>query len=176
MKKILVVALVGLMSISMLSGCASKATTKTGLGHSTVISKATNATTDAAGLFQADTIMAAVSVDSNGKIVSVTIDKVQPKMNFGTDGKATTAVDTVVKSAVELGDEYGMVKFGKAVAEWDKQMESLEKWMVGKTIAQVKAMKVTAEGKSEEADLKSSVTVGVSSYIVAVEEAVKNAK
>lgn len=183
MKKLIIGALMVAMSISLLAGCAkTTSTTKTGLGHSTVFSKATDATAEKDGLIQADTVMAAVTIDANGKIVSVAIDKVQPKAAFAIDGKAKTVAKTEEKSAVEKGDAYGMVKNGKAIAEWFTQMKSLETWMVGKTIAEVKAMKTMTKEASpgsvyvDEADLKTSVTVSVGDYIKAVEEAVANAK
>lgn len=183
MKRLLIGALMVAMSISLLSGCAKTASaTKTGLGHITVFSKATDATAAADGVIQADTVMAAVTIDSNGKIVSVTIDKVQPKAAFTIDGKAKTVALTEEKSAVEKGDAYGMVKNGKATAEWFTQIKSLENWMKGKTIAEVKAIKTTTKEASpgnvyvDEADLKTSVTVSVGDYIKAVEEAVANAK
>lgn len=179
MKKLIVGIMVLAMAATVMTGCAKKADVKTGVALMTSVGKADDATAEKDGLFQVNTIVAAVSVDSDGKIVGVKIDKVQPKVNFSIDGKAKTAVATEEKSAVTKGDDYGMVKFGKAVAEWYKQMESLEKWMTGKTIAQVKAMKTVDKDGSmvtDEADLKSSVTVGVDDYIKAVDMAVTNAK
>lgn len=173
-----VIALV--LSTALLAGCsAGGGTVKTGLGHVIAIEKSKDATSEAAGLAQVDTVMAAVSVDSKGKIVSVTIDTAQTKVNFGADGKLTTDKAGEFKTKVELGDGYGMKKGSGIGKEWYEQIADLEKWMVGKTIEEVKAMKVNdADGKTltSEADLTSKVTVDVSDYLAAVEEAVKNAK
>lgn len=180
MKKVVAIVLIAVMSISILAGCSkTPGATKTGLGQTTVVSKANDATATAAGVIQADTVMAAVSIDANGKILSVTIDKVQPKATFDAAGKATLKVDTEIKTAVELGADYGMLKASGIKKEWNEQMNSLGAWMVGKTIEQVKAMKTTTKNGSaypDEADLKTSVTVSVDGYIKVVEEAVKNAK
>ena len=183
MKKVLAGILAAAMSISLLAGCAKSTAgaTKTGLGQSTTVTKATDATAAAAGVIEIDTVMAAVSIDANGKIISVTIDKVQPKANFGIDGKAATQVNTTIKTAVELGADYGLKQASVIKKEWFEQIKSLEDWMVGKTIAEVKAMKTTTKTGStavyaDEADLKTSVTISVGDYITAVEEAVKNAK
>lgn len=182
MKKVLIGVLMVAMSVSLLAGCSkTTGTTKTGLGHSVVVTKATDATAAAAGVYQVDVVMVAVTIDANNKIVSVTIDKVQPKVNFGVDGKASTAVKTEVKTAVELGTAYGLAKVSVIKKEWSEQMKALETWMVGKTIAEVKAMKTYKKDDShptvpDEADLKTSVTVNVGDYIAAVDEAIKNAK
>jgi len=82
---------------------------------------------------------------------------------------------------VELGKDYGMIKASSIGKEWFEQIADLEKWMVGKTIDEIKAMKVKKVDDShpnvpDEPDLVSKVTVSVEGYIAAVEEAVKNAK
>lgn len=168
------------LSMALLAGCSGGGgAVKTGLGTVISIEKSKDATAEAAGSAQVDTVMAAVSVDSSGKIVSVTIDTAQTKVAFGADGKITTDKAGEFKTKVETGDAYGMKKASSIGKEWYEQIADLEKWMVGKTIEQVKAMKVKdADGKvlTDEADLTSKVTVDVSDYIAVVEEAVKNAK
>lgn len=183
MKKLLAGILMTTMAVSLLAGCAKTGTgaTKTGLGQSVIATKATDATAAADGLYQIDIVMAAVSIDANGKIVSVTIDKAQPNVKFSAAGKTTTAAATEFKTVVELGDAYGMKKASSIQKEWYEQIAALEKWMVGKTIAEVKAMKTIKKDASnptvpDEADLKTSVTINVGDYINVVEEAVKNAK
>ena len=64
---------------------------------------------------------------------------------------------------------------------WYEQMAELEKWMVGKTIDEIKAMKVKQRDASHPAvpdvpELTSLVTVTVHEYLEAVAEAYKNAK
>lgn len=167
------------LSMALLAGCSGGGAVKTGLGTVISIEKSKDATSEAAGNAQVDTVMAAVTVDGSGKIVSVTIDTAQTKIVFGADGKITTDKAGEFKTKVELGDGYGMKKNSGIGKEWYEQIADLEKWMVGKTIAQVKAMKVTeADGSvhTAETDLTSKVTVDVSDYLAAVEEAVNNAK
>ncbi len=167
------------LSMALLAGCSGGGAVKTGLGTVISIGSSKDATSEAAGNAQVDTVMAAVSVDSSGKIVSVTIDTAQTKIAFGADGKITTDKSGEFKTKVEIGDGYGMKKASKIGKEWYEEIADLEKWMVGKTIDQVKAMKVTEENGSvhtAEPDLTSKVTVSIGDYIAAVEEAVKNAK
>ena len=182
MKKLLIVVLVVVMAASVLAGCNGTAVqTKTGLGTVISISKSKAATAEADGLAQADVISAAVTVDQNGKIVSVDIDSAQVKVNFDATGALKTDLTAALKTKVELGDDYGMKAYGNAVAEWYEQIASLEAWMVGKTLAEVKAMKTYEKDAAhpavpDEADLKTTVTIDVSSYLAAVEKAIANAK
>jgi hypothetical protein len=185
MKKQLIIAVVLVMLLGIFAGCSGTGTPtyKTGLGQVVSIGSSKDVSVkdgaDVAGLAQVDTIMAAVTVDANGKIVKLTIDSAQTKVNFDKTGKITTDKAAAQKTKVELGAAYGMAKASPIKAEWYTQIAELEKWMIGKTIEEVKSMKTTdKDGKKipNEADLVSKVTIGVADYIAAVEEAVKNAK
>lgn len=50
-------------------------------------------------------------------------------------------------------------------------MAALEEWMVGKTIEEVKAMPMDEDGYPTDADMVASVTMNVTGYIAAVEQA-----
>ena len=149
MKKILALTLVAIL----LAGCGA-ASVKTGIGHNISIEKSADATAEAEGLAQVDTVMAAVTVDSSNKILGVVIDTAQTKVNFDTNGKITSDLTAEQKTKVELGYDYGMKKAGSA-REWFEQIAELEKWMVGKTIDKITAIK----DASEDADLKSRYPV-----------------
>ncbi len=166
MKKVLALTLVAIL----LAGCGA-ASVKTGLGHNISIEKSADASAEAEGLAQVDTVMAAVTVDSANKILGVVIDTAQTKVNFDATGKITTDKAEEQKTKVELGFDYGMKKAGSA-REWFEQIAELEKWMVGKTVDKITAIK----DASEDADLKSKVSVSISAYQAAVAEAVSKAK
>ena len=85
MKKVLALTLVAIL----LAGCGA-ASVKTGLGHNISIEKSADASAEAEGLAQVDTVMAAVTVDSANKILGVVIDTAQTKVNFDATGKITT--------------------------------------------------------------------------------------
>ncbi len=176
MKKVLALTLVAVL----LAGCGA-ASVKTGLGHNISIAKSKDATAEAAGVAQVDTVMAAVTFDSAGKILGVSIDNAQVKVNFDNTGKVTSDLATAPKTKVELGAEYGMIKQSKIGKEWFEQIAALEKWMVGKTVTEVKALKTKQVDESHPAvpdiaDLTSKVTITVQDYQAAVEEALANAK
>ncbi len=180
MKKAVVALMVLALAAGTLAGCSSTPTiAKIGLGHITSIAKSTDLATAADGKVttptaQVDTVIAAVGFDKNGKVLKVTIDTAQTKVAYDKDMKLTSDLTAAQKTKVELGDGYGMGKVSSIKKEWFQQAAELEKWMTGKTIDQIKAMKL-ASGKPDVAELKSLVTVTVTDYIAAVEEASKNA-
>lgn len=185
MKRIIASTLIIVTLIAVtFTGCggnASSGNVKTGLGQVISVAKSKDATADKDGAAQADIVMAAVSVDSNGKIVSVTIDAAQPTVSFDTSGKIKSDLAEITKTKVEQGKDYGMIKNSKIGKEWYEQIADLEKWMIGKTIDQIKTMKVkevdeTHKNVPDEPDLVSKVTLTVEDFISVVEEAVKNAK
>ena len=59
--------------------------------------------------------------------------------------------------------------------EWYEQAAALAQWMIGKTVDEVAAIKVSDEGTTTEADLTSSVTIHVADYIKALQKAAANA-
>lgn len=152
-----------------------EATVKTGLAISTSVGSSTSAG-DKAGLAQADSIIAAVTVDKDGKIVKCLIDSAQTKVNFTKEGKITTDLKSTFKTKQELKEEYGMKKASKAGKEWYEEANAFAAYAVGKTAAEVKGIAVTAEGTVADKQLSSSVTVKVGDFINTVVKAAENAK
>jgi uncharacterized protein YuzE len=159
---------------------------KLGLGHNIAIGKSKGLGTDKDGkevlpLAQVDTVMAAAAFDKEGKVVGVIIDNAQTKIQYDKEGKVTSDKNAEYKTKVELGMEYGMVKASTIGKEWFQQIAELEKWMVGKTVAEIEGMKTKAKDEAHPAvpdvpELTSSVTVSVEHYVEAVAEAFDNAK
>jgi uncharacterized protein YuzE len=180
LKKIMIVTLV----VLLLAGCAATTTTKTGLGHSISIEKSKDVSEkDGApvdGTAQADTMMAAVTVDANGKVLGIRIDTAQVKIKFNAEGKITSDKAVAGKTKVELGMDYGMLKASAIGKEWFEQSAAIEAWMVGKTSDQIKNMKTKdseSEGKvADEADLNGKVSIGIADFLVVAQEAIANAK
>lgn len=69
-----------------------------------------------------------------------------------------------------------MVRASEIGKEWDEQIAALEEWMIGKTFDQIKAMGLQESGAPDEPDLVSSVTITVTDYLVALEEAYNRAR
>ena len=87
--------------------------------------------------------MAAALFDGDGKVVGVVLDVIQSKMPYDTKTNQL-AVDPAapVLSKKELKDDYGMRRASNIGKEWYEQAAELEKWMVGKTAAEIQALKV----------------------------------
>ncbi|HHY81931.1 MAG TPA: hypothetical protein GX505_04540 [Clostridiales bacterium] len=153
---------------------------KLGLGQNITIAKSKSAEGENGAVAQVDTVIAAVGFDKDGKVVSVTIDTAQTKVNFDKDGKLTSDPAAEQQTKVELGDGYGMKKNSGIGKEWYEQIAELEKWMVGKTVEEIKALKTKQKDDAHPAvpddpELTSLVTISVQDYIAAVVEAYEKA-
>lgn len=151
---------------------------KTGLAVSTNISESASATADEEGLAKYDITLAAVTVDDNGVIQSCAIDSVPATINFDTTGTITSDITAAVPTKNELGENYGMVAYGGAVAEWDAQVKKVADYAVGKTVDQLKNGDIDmTTGKAKDgSDLSSSATIYLAGYVYAIEAAVANAQ
>lgn len=195
MKKLGTILLASMVSMTILSGCAKDTKTgttpssssnivKVGLGHITSIDKSVDLGTkdgkDVLPLGQVDTIIAAVAFDKDGKVVKVTVDNAQTKVEFNKDLTLKSDVKAVAKTKVELKDDYGLIKASAIKKEWYQQMAEFEKWMIGKKVEDIKNLKTFKKDDAhpavpDVAELKSSVTISVEGYIAAVAEAYQNA-
>lgn len=174
MKKILALVLVSLM---VLSGCGSKnesPQTPEGNGSLKVGSAIINSVrTDNVGAnerdpengkFESNVVYATVVIEED-KVKAVTIDTAQNEIKFSATEIAEFAAKGTKK---ELGEDYGMSKVPNGKGEWDKQIAAVEKYMVGKSVSELKA-------DSAKSDLSSSVSMDINGYFEVVKAAVENA-
>lgn len=142
---------------------------KTGLSFSA------NTTSSTDGNAQADGVMVAVAVDSDGIIRDCIIDSVQARIPFDDKGVIQTDISVPVESKNELGPRYGMAKASGIGKEWNEQMESLAGYVIGKTADEVQGI-AFKDGKPEDVDLASSVTVYMGGFLSQIVEAAQNAE
>ena len=142
---------------------------KTGLAMVTSV-KTTDAAADAEGAVEYTVDLVAVLVDDQGVIADCIIDSIGATVKFNASGTITSDVTAAIATKNEQGDDYGMVAWGGAIAEWYQQADALAQYCVGKTIDQV------LTGYSEDADLATSATIYLGGYVQAVSVAVQNAK
>lgn len=152
---------------------------KMGLGQNISIAKSKDASSDSTAQGQADVTVAAVGFDSDGKVVSASIDVAQTKVAFDKEMNVTSDKTKEVPSKKDLGDKYGMVGQSQIGKEWYEQIEDLENWMVGKTIDEITSLKTKVRDENHQAvpdapELTSSVTISVEDYLEAVKEAWEN--
>ena len=119
---------------------------------------------------KASATVAAVVTDADGKITLCRIDAIDSESKIGADG---APVVSALTSKYELGDNYNMVTYGGAQSEWYKQAEAFEAYVVGKTLAEVKATALEA-GKPTDADLAAGCTIAVTDFITAIANAVES--
>ena len=115
--------------------------------------------------------MGAVALNGAGEVVYAYIDAAQN----GAEAAAGVITGKEMNSTKkELGDDYNMKKFGNAVAEWFEQIESFEKYAIGKTAADIVAIPRT-EGVADVEDLKTTVTIGIDGYVEVINKAAEQA-
>ena len=150
---------------------------KTGLYISTSINDSKSATAEEAGEAKYDVTMVAVLVDDNGVIQDCIIDGIASSVNFDATGAITSDLSVGPQTKNELGENYGMVAWGGAIAEWDAQAAALAQFAVGKTAEELRNGAIDETGKAPEgSDLASSATIYLGGYVSAIEAAVANAQ
>ena len=128
------------------------------------LSSSTNATAEEPGLIQLDADVAVVTA-KDGVITSCIIDSVQAKVNFDTTGTVTTDLSLEFPSKNELGESYGMVAWGGAIAEWNVQAASFAAYVTGKTADEVAGIAINEATKpADGTDLSSSVTISIGGF------------
>ena len=84
------------------------------------------------------------------------------------------------RSKKEKGDDYGMRSSSEIGKELFEQVEALEEYSIGKTVADVLATPTEKKDDHHTAvptdeDLKTSVTISIGDYLAALEKAAANA-
>ncbi|MEE1054262.1 MAG: hypothetical protein U0L36_00300, partial [Acutalibacteraceae bacterium] len=100
------------------------------------------------------------------------IDTADVTVAYTSEGKAVASEE--FKTKYELGSDYGMVAYGGAAKEWYEQVDAFVSVVEGKTIDEVKAL-VADGGKGTEDVITAGCTIGITDFIPALENAVKNA-
>lgn len=150
---------------------------KTGLYISTSVKDSKSATADADGEAKYDVTMVAVLVDDSGVIQDCIIDGISTSIKFDVNGAFLGELTDAPQTKNELGENYGMVAWGGAIAEWDVQAAALAAFAVGKTTDELKNGAVSESGYAPEgSDLASSATIYLGGYVSAIEAAVQNAQ
>ena len=107
-------------------------------------------------------------------ITSCIIDAVQAKVNFDTTGTITTDLTAPVQTKNELGENYGMVAWGGAIAEWNEQAASFAAYVTGKTADEVAGIAITETTKpADGSDLASSVTIAIGGFLALIAKAMQ---
>jgi hypothetical protein len=153
MKKIPALLMVLTLILALLAGCAANTAggkprpVKTGMAFVTTLDKSKDAGAEN-GVAQADSVIAAVTVDEAGKIVGCVIDMAETKGEFNQAGEIVTPLDTKFMTTKEQGNE--------------KDMTALAAHFVGKTAEEAKGIIIAETSDGKDVTLKTSVTAAVS--------------
>ena len=80
------------------------------------------------------------------------------------DGVITSDLTAPIQTKNQLGESYGMVAWGNAIAEWNQQAASFAAYITGKTPAEVSGIAVDEGTKPTDADLTASVTIAIGGF------------
>lgn len=179
MKKMMTALLAAAMVIGCMSGAMAD---KTGLGIVTEAASSASAAEGKDGKASVNSTICAVTLDDEGKIVSITFDVAQTAVAFDEKGEIKTDVTAEIPSKRELKEGYGMKPASTIGKEWYEQMDALEAWCVGKTVEEVLGMPTYDKGDGhhdcvpDDVDLKTSCTVSIGDNLKALQKAAANAK
>lgn len=148
---------------------------KMGLGVVSRMKRANNAgSTD--GSAEVETIIAAVSLDAEDRIMDCRIDMVEHVIPVSNTGAIGTQAQTEYRTKRELGDAYGMGNVSGIGKEWYEQVDAFEQYVVGKTIHEINGISTDEAGYVQDENLNTSVTISISDFQAAIAKAVENAR
>lgn len=148
---------------------------KLGIGITTNLGFSADAG-DKDGLAEAYSYYTATTFSADGKITSCLIDASITDVTFDKTGKITSDINAAYKTKNELGAAYGMKAASSIGKEWNEQAAAFAKYVVGKTVDEVKGIAIDENGAPTDADLKASVTVHITDFTTIIEKAFKAQK
>lgn len=101
----------------------------------------------------------------DGKVIAALIDSKEVTCKYTADGEFAKISDKGTKN--EQGDKYGMVAYGKAIAEWYEQAQAFADSAKGKSISELAAL--STEGVA-------GCTIYAGGYKMALERAASHAR
>ena len=165
MKKLIAIVMVLAMILSLTGFTAGGEEYKLGMG----ISLSMDSSKDE--LAQVDATVAAVVLDSEGKIVACRLDVAQNKMEV-VEGEVDT--EKTFETKAELKERYNMVVAG-SIGEWYEEAQGFEAYVVGKTADEVEAMETVLNDSGHNVSVDEELLASCTMDIVAFKEAVVKA-
>ena len=165
MKKLIVI----LLCMLMLTSCGTSS--KTALGMISKRYAAGNDMTDE-GRAETKTTCCTLTLDEKGTVLNISVDMVKSDFDIDSNGVITNDIAEKLYTNKELKDEVGYKRFSKLGKEWYEQVESFEKWAIGKNINDVlNAEHEELPEDSKEEPLSAFVDMDLTDILEAVEKA-----
>ncbi|MBE6806712.1 MAG: hypothetical protein E7527_01675 [Ruminococcaceae bacterium] len=98
------------------------------------------------GQNKVEAYMSAAAKDKDGKILAIASDCMMGDFRANAEGKVEMVQCDPARTKRQQGDEYNMVDYGGAKAEWYVQADSFDKTCIGKTAAEIAAITAEAAG------------------------------
>ena len=146
-----------------------------GLGVVSRLKKAVNAG-DTDGSAEVETVIAAVTLDAEDRIMECKIDMLEHVIPVSNTGAIGSQAQTEYRSKKELGDAYGMGAASGIGKEWYEQVEALEQYAMGKTVNEINGIQTDEAGYVQDEALNTSVTISITDFQAAIAKAVENAR
>lgn len=143
------------------------AAVKSGLGIVVNSEVKTEPSADENGKTLAEATAAGVLLDGEGRILDAKIDAIKLDTEFSAKGEVLTEAGEL-KSKRQLGNDYKMVEYGNATAEWFEQADAFAAFVKGKTAEEVSGMALSETGAPTDADLSAACTINVTDFVSAV--------
>lgn len=143
-----------------------------GVASITDDSESTAPTAEEDGVVKMYTEFGAAVVGSDGKILAALNDAIQPNITVNTAGEIVSTEYKGTKR--ELGDAYGMVQFGAAIAEWDAQSAAFSQYTVGKTADEVAGLE-TKENNGHQVTVDETLFASCTMDITGMKEVIATA-
>lgn len=130
------------------------------------------------GVVKMYTEFGAAVVGADGTILAALNDAIQPNITVNTAGEIVSTEYKGTKR--ELGDDYGMVQFGAAIAEWDAQSAAFSQYTVGKTADEVASLETvlndSGHNVSVDETLLASCTMDITGMMAVISTAANYAR
>lgn len=182
MKKALALGLAGILAVSFAAcskggdgaetttDAATSAAAKTGYAVTASVGHISHDETE--NKCEIDTVVAAVLVDADGKVITCQIDEAQTQPNLEVnDGFVDEAA---LRTKKEKKEDYGMKGVSPIGLEWYEQIDAFEQWAVGKTADEI-AAGIDEAGTATDADLAAGCTIYAGGFKQVVVDAINNA-
>lgn len=179
MKRMVILSLVFALAVSCCLAAAPASAESMGMAVYTAVTKAESAYEEDGdfydGKYSLEIAVCTLVLDDEGKITNIRFDMTAGDLGVTAQGAVMAEAGSEWKSKMDLKEDYGMGKFAPA-GEWYIQVQALEKYCIGKTVSEVLSLSLTDSGAPDDADLKTSCTIGVNSLLKALEMAAANAR
>lgn len=124
-----------------------------------------DANEDKNGSNKVETTIFAAAVNAEGKVVAACSDSVEVSFGFDLEGASTFDASKPILTKKELGDDYGMKKYGSA-KEWYEQAAAFDAACIDKTVAEI--VNLAGTDSKGNADLQAAgCTIAISNFIKA---------